>query len=117
MDGSYQLRYEILVKMHSYNVNSKLLTRNTKNISIFLAVVAAMATGTVSNGKSRSLLADLRVLLLVLVQLGHRVLHAFLFELQRQIFDGEEGVPANNVLLERVVNELVLVDVLDESLP
>lgn len=74
-----------------------------------------MAAGTVSDGESRRLLADLRVFLLVLVELRHRVFHALLLELQRQVLDGKEGVAAHHVLLEGVVNELVLVDVLDES--
>lgn len=74
-----------------------------------------MAAGTVSDGKSRRLLADLRVFLLVLVELRHRVFYTLLLELQRQILDGEEGVATHHVLLEGVVNELVLVDALDES--
>lgn len=115
MDGSYQLWGREIRKDSEKNSNQKSLTWNTKNVSIFLAIVASMAAGTVSDGESRSLFADLRVFLLVLVQLRHRVLHAFLLELHRQILDGEEGVAAHHVLLEGVVNELVLVDVLDES--
>lgn len=115
MDGSYQLWGQKICQGCGKNFNQKSLTWNTKYVSIFLAIVASVAAGTVPDGESRSLFADLRVFLLVLVQLRHRVFHAFLLELQRQILDGEEGVAANHVLLEGVVNELVLVDVLDES--
>lgn len=52
----------------------KALTWHDEHVPVLLAVVAAMAAGTVADGEPRRLLADEQVLALVLVHLGDGVL-------------------------------------------
>lgn len=74
-----------------------------------------MSSRTVANTKPGRLLANLRVLPLVLVHLG-AVLLALLLQLVRQLSHGEPRLAADQVLLQRVVDELVLFHVFNKAL-
>lgn len=54
------------------------LTWNYQDVSILLPVIGSVSTGAIADCKTRSLLANLLVLSLVLVHLSYWVLHALL---------------------------------------
>lgn len=91
------------------------LTWHTEDIPVLVPIIRPMSPRTVANTKPGRLLANLRVLPLVLVHLG-AVLLALLLQLVRQLSHGEPRLAADQVLLQCIVDKLVLFHVFNKAL-